>query len=70
MNPEWDKFQSALSTTMIKAHKINVDDNENRAMADEFGAKAVPHIVKVKTNIRYVYHGERTKEELLKWVKS
>lgn len=68
LKPAWDLFTSACAWSMVVPMEINCD-GKNQGMRDNFGASTVPHIVKVVNDVREVYGGNRTTENILEWVK-
>ena len=69
MQSAWDLFTSSCSWTMIVPIKIDCSVESNQKLRDDFGAKTVPHIVKVYGDKREKFEGERTSEEILSWAK-
>lgn len=69
IRPAWDLFVSACSWSMITPIEIECT-GKNQGQRDNFGAKTVPHIVKVKKDLREIYKGDRTSEDILAWSKT
>ncbi len=70
LQPSWDLFSASCSWTMTVPVEIDCDVEKNQKMRDDFGAKTVPHLVKVSGDSRETYSGDRTTEDILKWSKS
>ena len=68
LSPAWDLFASSCAWSMITPIKINCE-KKNQGMRDNFDAKTVPHIVKVRNDIREIYKGDRTSSDILEWSK-
>jgi hypothetical protein len=58
MEGEWEKFTSN-APSFLKVRKIDVSKPQNRKMAQSYGVKGVPHIVREKNGIREVFNGPR-----------
>jgi len=65
--PEWNKFEKAVRFSSIKPIKIDV--NKDLSLAENFGVKTVPHIVRVKNNVRTVFGEQRTCSNLINFAK-
>lgn len=61
MESAWEKF-AKMCPAYIDIEKINT--SENQTMADDYGVDGVPYIVKVEGNMRTVYTGDRSAEDL------
>ncbi len=64
--PEWAKFKAANTTLNI----IDVDIKQDPATAARFEITGVPNIIAVFPANKSKYSGDRSKEDLEKWVKS
>ena len=64
IEPEWNKFKTMVGPN-IEIKKI--DSMENTDMASDFNVVGVPHIVRVQGTKRYVYSGDRSAEDLLRF---
>ncbi len=66
LEPAWDMF---INSSPSSVRPMKIDKNANTKMAENFGVSSVPHIVKVQGDNRYVYDGDRSAEDLLRWAK-
>ena len=56
--PEWDKFKQQ---TKEKLYEINLDDDNNRSLADRYSVQMVPTVFRLYANGTLIKHeGERT----------
>ena len=69
LKPSWNLFTSACAWSLTVPVEINCDNKKNQSIRDNFHAKTVPHIVKVINDVREVYSGNRTSEDILEWSK-
>jgi hypothetical protein len=72
MHSEWDKFETQAAFSMfppIHTRKIDINDPANMDMAANYQVQGVPFIVKLSEDgVRNLYDGNRTAEDLFKWV--
>ncbi len=69
MEAAWEELESTM-LMMVKPVRINIKDEINRAMADNFGVDSVPTIYKVDpTGQRELYQGDRSPEDLVAWAR-
>lgn len=64
--PIWETFSRESS---IIATSINTELPANKEICDNFGVRTVPHLVKVKNNIRTVYEEYWNVAALKDWLK-
>ena len=71
MEDEWSKFESSSRFSLfprISTKKININDETNQNLSNNYEIQGVPHIVKLGADgYRDVYSGERTAAALTKW---
>ncbi len=74
MRSEWDKFESSCVFTMfpkISPKKININEESNRKLSENYEVQGVPHIVKLELDgYRDVFNGPREAEVLMAWSRS
>ena len=69
MKAEWEKFENMTNASMVKTIRVETTDPRNHFLAENFGVSTVPHIVKVKNDVREVFTGDRTAGQILAWSK-
>ena len=73
MYDEWDKFYNkAKYSGDITAYKISTESTNpnDKALIKDFKIRGVPHIVKVKNNMRTKYTGERSADKMYTWARN
>jgi len=67
---EWDHFKRKCKTKLIDCKDINLNDgsHESMALAAEFNIKSVPTIIAIKDDRVYEYKGNRSSNDLERWV--
>jgi thiol-disulfide isomerase/thioredoxin len=69
MEGDWNKLKNLLKEyPNIKLTKIDVSKPENQQMSQDYEVEGVPHIVKEKNGKRDVYSGNRSAQDLFKWI--
>jgi thiol-disulfide isomerase/thioredoxin len=69
--PEWDKFKEESAKNNVKAFALNVDDESNTAFIEMNKVSSFPTIIVSKGSGEKVkYEGERTAEDLMKFIKA
>ncbi len=71
MEPEWEKFQFRAKFTIfppIEVKKININEERNFDIAQNYGVNSVPFIVKLENDgVRNIYGDERISDNIFKW---
>jgi thiol-disulfide isomerase/thioredoxin len=68
--PEWKKFEQSCKGKNITTSALNVDDETNKAYISKNQVSSFPTIIIFKGSDKTEYKGERTSDELMKFVES
>lgn len=67
--PVWDSFVKAnASDFTMEFAKINIDDDANKSLAKKYGINSVPTLILHKNGKNTVFKGERSPENLKKFL--
>lgn len=66
--PEWEKFEALAEKEGVKATKVNAQEKAD--VVTKKGITSFPTVIVEKSGKESEYSGERTAEDLLKFVKS
>ena len=74
MHNEWDKFETSCVFTMfprISPKKININEESNIKLSENYNVQGVPHIVKLGSDgYRDVFNGTRDANAFMEWSRS
>jgi uncharacterized protein YxeA len=68
--PEWDKFKnSQYSNPLISVYEINTETEDGKELMKQYNLSSVPNIILVDDVKIKVYSGDRSCEDLKKFIK-